>query len=184
MAGLRYRAALHVYSHCRWEVVENLLHLLARVDKPVTGDDESGVNLRVAVERCGLLNESGVALEAFGHAEHLTHCALIAAINVVVAASRAHHHLANLETRVGTASHAGRDDQVGMERRNHLRRSHRCVHLSDAALLHYNFVLTDAAHNESAARNGLFLLVGRKSLQLCKLLVHCYDYTYAHLSSV
>ena len=98
----------------------------------------------------------------------------------MIAASGAHHHLTHLKTCVGTAGYTGRDDEVGVEGCYQFGCSHRCVHLADATLLHHYLVVADAAHHECATGNGLFLLVGRKRLQLCKLLVHRYYNTYAH----
>ena len=133
-----------------------------------------------AIERCCLLNQILWASECCRHAKNLTWLALVAAIDVVIAALRAYYHIGYLQRRVHSASHTGRHNKVGVVEGYHLGGSNSRVYLADATLLHHNLVVGDASGNKLASAVNFFFHVGGYGCELCKLLVHCHNYTYLH----
>ena len=90
----------------------------------------------------GLRQQTGVGLEAGGHALHLTVLGGVvdgcAAIHIVVAQLGAHHHILNVDVVAVAAGTTAGDDDVGTELADHLLSAQGSIHLADAALADLN----------------------------------------------
>ena len=123
------------------EQLDDAAHLLLRVDKPVARDNESGMDGQrmVAVgQLAGLRQQTGVGLEAGGHALHLAVLGGVvdgcAAIHIVVAQLGAHHHILNVDVVAVAAGTSRRYYHVGVMFEDEFLCSQRRIDSSYAAL--------------------------------------------------
>ena len=180
VASLGDRAALHVDSLGIGEVVKYRLHLLTSIDKPVAAYYKTAAHMSATTERCSLIDQFGRTAKACRLTHHLTHLALVATVNIVIAALGTNHNIGDIERSVGSASHACRNDKIGTVTAYHLHSANGRIDLADAALLHHHLIVADTALDKCATVVCLDGLVCGKSLQLCKLLVHSHYYSYSH----
>lgn len=100
-------------------------------------------------------------LEEGRHTENLSILAFVTAVSIVIYTVGSYHHFGNIEVDVSASSHTRRDDEVWVVIINHFHSSDGAVHLSDAALLHHDFIFADLSDDE-------VLMILSLSLRFCQ----------------
>ena len=103
---------------------------------------------------------------------------------VMIDALSGHNDVHHVERCVCTASTSTRYDEVRVVVVDHLHSADGRVNLADATLLQNNLLVADLAKNEVLEVPAFGYWIVKNRLELCELLVHCYNDSYFHTAKI